>query len=328
MAVVARGEKLIAAWSDDSGLHARLLTATGSVVGAAFRLGERCNGGLAMAENGQSGRLACMRVGSDSHGIELIDILYDGSSRSVARIPTNNREGRGVALAIHGSETHVVWSEGPRAHEQVWRARLGDGRMSVPECLSNENAFAIEPDVLFDGQDWLVAWAEMSTADPSAKTGRVMLSNGHGAPSPLSNVFCISPSPRISRDRTGLLVAFRDVRAPDVHAGLFLMRPDRHEPPKRVARANAFGAEDIAYCQRGLFASTPRTFRSDSLVGLSRIDENLVRLGHEIQIYQTNADLALADLACIARGTLAVVADESTPGNSHPLIRATPLLCD
>lgn len=327
VSLVRVGTGSIAFWSDADGLSARHLNDAGTATAPSARLVARCDGGMDAAEYGGRALVACQHAG-ETHSVELLSVTPDLRSRQVAEWRSDTEHGRGVALAASANAIVVAWSNGARGHERIWFGRVMNGVVEAADSIASNHDSAIEPDAFFFNNDLTLTWVGMSSDGDSEHAGHVMLYSGHGAPESVAEVHCVSPSPRLASDARGLIVSFRDVRAPDPHAGLFLLRVGQHVDPSRVARANALGAQDWIRCPRGLFAAAPRTFRSDALIGVSRISSELARIGGEVQIYQTQSDLALVDTACASDGLLALFADEARESTHTPSIRATRLTCD
>ena len=327
VAVARVGDGGIALWSGASGLFARPIDNRGVPTGDAARILSRCEGGLDAAEYGERILVACQH-GGDEHSVELLSLTTALRTRQLAHWPTETDAGRGISVAASPEVIAVFWSNGIRGHEKIWVGRVQGSNVVPPDTLVTTLESAIEPDALFHAGALTVTWAEMHAEGSAQHSGNVVLYDGHGAPTVVSPVHCVSPSPQLVADSLGLIVSFRDVRAPDPRAGLFLVRDKNHEAPARVARANAIGAQSMSRCTRGLFAAAPRTFRDDALVGVSRISPGLERIGGEVQIYQTQSDLALVDTACAPDGLLALFADEAHERTRVPSLRSTRLVCD
>ncbi len=233
----------------------------------------------------------------------------------------------GLSLAARGATPNegveLAYHDGRSGHYDVWHLALffDDGeedrglRLDEPTLLSATVAMAGQPSLYIEDDVRYVTWAE-GWVEPSTRfddyAGQIMLQQSdldvapvrparriaqiHHHPSQPTLVGRIGPE----GDRGAPTLLFRDLRPPKRRPGLFAMPLNETiDEPTRVGRSNGPAAPHGLHCGDSLVTTTARTFgRTDVLIGIHLLDEQLEDRVAEQQVYEWSAQFADAAPAC------------------------------
>ena len=168
IAFAEHGQGAVLVWSDTSGAFARVLDAAGKPRGEVSSIGERCDGGVALASS-SSGELAfaCLQraVARDiaSQGqVVVSSIAQQGATltRSErARFSPAGTLSEGVALLWSEASLALAWHDAsPDVHRIMFVPHGYGGH--VPWAVSNEASVAHAPAFVHDGRQVLLAFNE------------------------------------------------------------------------------------------------------------------------------------------------------------------------
>lgn len=335
VAIAVSGERILALWSDRAGTFARQMGSDGAPDGPSRRITARCDGGLAVAERGDTIWIACGRRGDeardDEGAVQLLAMRQD-AVEARGTFGALGPDGRGVAIAIDPAGGIVLgWQHARGPVRQAWIARAAEGappseRISTPFFQSSAPALA------FDGDRLHVVWAETWLDARGRFEGRIQLRVGSRAPRAVADIRFEAAMPALRPGPDGgLVLAFRDRRPPHARPRMHLARVDGERLAlNRIERslpANTAGEAIAVGCEGAVLAVAPRTrSRTERLIAIRRYSPGLEGLGPEHQMYEHGSAFEHADARCVG-GALLVLGGARETRAQRASVRAARLTC-
>lgn len=301
------------AWSERDGLSVRAGHAQ------PLSLGARCAGGIDLAQANGTTYVACSRP-HEAGGEVIVYRLAAGRIEST-QVGRAGRDGRGVAISADG--THVAFHEGSVGDHAIWLARVGQPAQRISQLGSAVREPALR---MHDGHAY-VAFAELVWREDGAPASALWISRD-GAPAlRIAEPRAFSPTPKLTTDARGLLLAYRDKGREGARNELRVVRLDGAGKlagaSSLVGRANADGEPNLYGCGGLIAALLPREYGGERYVGIHPLDAELSALGAGHQLYESGHDFVLASGTCSDRGLLLFAADRAAP--SKPGVQAVAL---
>lgn len=329
--LVADGATTRAVWATRAGLF----TSSGEET---MRIEEPCDALDALG--GSEVVVACARrprEAKDDAGALMLFLLVDG--RVVTRRAVEARVGRdhqGISLVRSGDGYALGWHDGTPGDWGAWWVTLDSELRATrePRRLS-ARATAAGPPALLGGErdePVLATWAE-TWFEGGAPRGQVLVSDGTGRPERIAEVSYAAPTPILARDPRGMVAFFRDQPGRSRRASLFAQRIDRDlstsTPRRRVGRSDGRGVPRAFMCGGSLVSVGPRSFgRSEILIGIHLLDEELRSRAKEQQVYQWAAQFTVADALCADGQVELLVGQRSRLYGDPATLHALPLRCE
>ncbi|MBO6937818.1 MAG: hypothetical protein JJ863_22815 [Deltaproteobacteria bacterium] len=306
------------------------------------RLGPPCDAGLdAIADGGATFVVCARRAEPDAAKEGGLVAWRLGEERLERALPgAVGEESDGVALARHGNRLVVAWHEGAPKAFHVWRQDLDPETLEPsdePERLSNPRFAAGAPTLYSDDEHLAVAWGE-HWADHEGRhrvSGHVVVSVDGSHARMLVEVEDTHPAPVIARDAEGLLLLFRDQRAPLDYPSIFGHRLTSdfrlHGRLRLVGRADEGGPIRTFGCDidgaRTQIAVVARSWGADdTLVAAHLLDDELAERFHELQVYEWGGQLVLGDGVCDDNSLELLVAERVVPASDDARRRTAHLV--
>jgi len=332
--------RLWALWSERAGTFARAIATDGAPEGEPIRIGARCEGGIAAAEDRATIWIACGRRGDDARddegGVQLLT-FHDAQVEAHGAYGALGPDGRGVALAVDRRGTLVLgWQRARGAVRESWIQRVGE-HPPPPERVSTPPFLASAPALAFSNQSLWVAWSESWFDARGNPEGRIQLRVGHAAPRAIANLRFDSAMPVLRAGPGGhWLLTFRDRRRIGERPRAYIAAIDGEAFERgRVERvrferslpANARGEALALGCAGDVFVVSPRTrSRSERLIAIRRYASSLRGLGPEHQVYEHGASFEHADARCVGTRLLVLVGAQRSRVQGAS-VRTTSLEC-
>lgn len=312
----------------------------------AERLGPPCDGGFdAVTDEGQTWAVCARRPRPDAGkpgGLVAWRLGDATDERPTARaLPGEVGErGEGVALVRHGERLELAWHQGAPKAFHAWRMALEPATLQPleePERLSNPRFAAGAPTLFSGGEHLAVVWAE-HWADHEGRhriAGHVVVSVDGAHPRTLVEVEDTEPAPVIAQDGEGLLLLFRDQRAPLEYPSIFGHRLTSdfrlHERLRLVGRADEGGPIRTFGCEidgsRTQVAVVARSWGAeDTLVAAHLLDDELAERFHELQVYEWGGQIVLGDGVCEENSLELLVAERVVPASDDARRRTAHLV--
>jgi len=326
-------------WSAREGLFVR------EGQGAAERLGPPCDGGVdAIAESDGTWVVCARRPRPDAAkagGLVGWRLGDERDERVERALPgTVGEESEGVALVRHGDRLVVAWHEGTPKAFQVWRQDLDPSTLeplAEAERVSNPRFAAGPPTLLSFDEHLAMVWGE-HWADREGRhrvAGHVVVSVDGAHARTLVEVEDTAPAPVIARDGEGLLLLFRDQRAPLDYPSIFGHRLTSdfhlHGRLRLIGRADEGGPIRTFGCTidgaRTQVAVVARSWGAeDTLVAAHLLDDELAERFHELQVYEWGGQLVLGDGVCDDNSLELLVAERVVPASDDQRRRTAHLV--
>ncbi len=300
-----RGE-LSALWSDAQGLWWRRLDLRGAPLAAPTRLTDDCAGGMDALQAGSGLWLACSRpLGRGSEEGELRVYRFDTQGRVVRDVVVGKtgRDGQGVSLSGEGTRLNVVFHEGSWGRHVIHRARLENDLLVQSEVISDERRIAGDPASLVDEGHHYAVWRESQLASEPETSTTIWIKADDAPARRVLDTRVVETMPSLSRDGSGLLLAYRDQRPRDKRPELYLTRLSGSlgplSSPVRVGRANGQGAPRLARCGAVHAAVLPREYGGEHYVAVHELDGQLANRGGGHQYYANTREFVQASATCV-----------------------------
>ncbi len=333
VALGALGSRLIALWSVPRGLYARALDLEARPLAAPLRLGERCEGGVAVLADGGAFQVACLQHPArgkpgDLGGVRLLRVGPDLGLQGTRHLGRAGKLSEGVAMARGSSGIELVWHDASPDAERVWWASLGDGGASA-RVISEKGRLAAAPSIAaFDGRT-VTTWAENWLQHDKLQT-RIVAWERRSPTRTLVTGVHVAAMPELFALGSQLVLGYRDHR-PHQKIGLYLQRvPARgplHGSAARVGRADGVGRPALQPCMNGLVAATPRTYGGDYFVGINWLDPTLHAPRGEQQFYEDAHAFTQVAAACTPSHAVLLIAEFPQLWRDSAGLHAVPYAC-
>lgn len=329
--VARAGEgRLLAAWSDETGVWLRSLDISGKPLDEERRVTERCAGGIDLHVQERAGAgpkgdarartlLACSRPGEPG-AASLIELDRAGRMTRVHALGPVGRDGRGIALAVHGTRVEAVFHEGSFGQHVIHLAQVDEDARVETRVVSDAARVARTPTLLRHAGTRHVAWVENALSAQGEGPSEIWVQRGDEAPRKVTQSSVSDPAPHLSSDGEDLVLSFRHRKATDKRDELYVARLDAslrpQHAPRRVGRANSEGAPELHACSDLRAAVLPREYGGEHYVAVHPLDAEHHNLGGGHQYYANSREFVLASAACGAGSLSLVIAERAPP--SHP----------
>lgn len=320
VALDVRGEVRLAAWSERAGLFARRLAPHGAPDGAEVRIGERCQGGVALALTEEGALIGCVRPNGDEDASEvalytLDEALSVKDTRSLGRA---GRDGRGIAVARDGARTYVAYSEGLVGAHTVRRILL-EGDHTEDRVVSRPGRAGSEPSLFVDKGAVHAVFTETDYDAPAQPVVNIVAVDEHENTRTLRKVNVPNPSPSLTRDDRGLVLTYRDRVGSDRRAELYALRLHddltKAGEPVKVGRANTEGAPRLFVCGTWRLGLLPREYADERYVAIHALGPRLENLSGGHQFYANSREFVLASGACAGEELLFLAGEQKSPAD-------------
>ena len=325
------GQRMLALFSDASGVQVMPLHAEGAPEGPARRLFEACDAGLDASSGASEAYVACLRrepVGQ----VTLYALDSELSVRELARFGRAGRNSTGIALAkTADGAPALAWHDAAVSGERIWY--FEPGRMREPRQLSDDGWEASAPSLIQHAGRLYACWAETRFAGERAESRILVAIPGEReAPKVTVSSRDPGPSPRLTAAAGGLILSFRDKRENLRKTGLYLARVDGTGrlagPVVRAGRADGEAAPALESCLGGVVSATPRTFAGDYFVGVLRADPELRLLSAEQQFYEDSREFDRVALHCEQDRAVLLIGERGRLLRGNAALRSTTFHCD
>lgn len=328
VALAKRERDYLAVWSEPRGLFARQLDRHGKPQAGAHRLGERCRGGIATAQQGAATGVACLRPRGHA---ELGRVDAAGRWLGAQALGAAGRDSEGIAVVAHAGGFAVAWHDGQPGRYRAQWAVTGGGQTPTDSTLSDPAYAAGAPALVSHQGKLLASWAETRFTPSGDSATRLQVARIGQAGRSLGESSIHEAAPQLLSVQGRLWVGFRDRRRAAQRAQLYALRLDNAlaaiGQPIRVGRANSDGPPRMVGCALDRFALTPRVYGGEMYIGVHALDADFKHRGDGHQYYENSREFVRAAGACTETGLLMFAAERSAPGQPGVRGIAAPLSC-